>query len=237
MQFPVGQITRFDLHPDYTHSKKNNSLVQKRLLSTGMKLFHIRLPLASLQKSILLEDAGFRFIEVTQQPFYSNLTAWKKCYASGGIKVNSAEKKDLSVIMQIAETAFTNERFHVDPRLQNSLANRRYANWVKTAHKHPSQSLYTFQLKEDIIGFFIIEKLTQKHMYWHLTAIAPCFQEKGYGFMSWQEMMRFHQQKGFQAISTTIATGNTPVLNLYAKLGFSFTNPEMGFHWWAEDIA
>jgi RimJ/RimL family protein N-acetyltransferase len=67
--------------------------------------------------------------------------------------------------------------------------------------------------------------------YWHLTAIAPAFQGRGYGKRVWREMLHFHQREGMKQIATTIAARNTPVLNLYASLGFRFQPPEITLHW------
>lgn len=237
MGFQVGQISKFDLLPGYQINEETRGISKAKLLETGVKLFNIRLPLDSLQKSSFLEGIGFRFIEVTHQPVYSDLTAWKIGNIPTNITVAPAKKHELPALMEIAGSSFKNERFHVDPHIETNVGNQRYANWVKTTYNHPKQTLHTFKIQNEIIGFFITETLTQKHIYWHLTAIAPAFQRKGYGFMAWQKMMQLHQKANFQRISTTIVAGNTPVLNLYAKLGFVFTNPEMGFHWWAKDIS
>lgn len=235
MKFPVGQISQFELFDGCDIGEMAEAL-QRLFLDAGVNLVNVRLPLNLLRESMALEMAGFRFIEVTYRPLYTNLSSWRTVGVERDIEVVSVKRNELSVVKGIAKCAFNNERYNVDPRLQAKLGNRRYAYWVETAYEHPNQSLYALQAHNEIIGFFVTEALSREHIYWHLTAIAPAHQGKGYGFSAWQKMMLFHQQAGFRKISTTIVARNLAVVNLYSKLGFSFTKPEMGFHWLAEDI-
>ncbi|EED35984.1 acetyltransferase, GNAT family [Luminiphilus syltensis NOR5-1B] len=82
-----------------------------------------------------------------------------------------------------------------------------------------------------MVGFFVVEHKRNQEIYWHLTAINPRWQGRGYGYRAWLAMLRHHQMAGYRSVTTTISAGNSRVLNLYAKLGFRFIAPEKTFHW------
>jgi RimJ/RimL family protein N-acetyltransferase len=72
------------------------------------------------------------------------------------------------------------------------------------------------------------------HSFWNLSAIFPGYYGKGYGRRAWLAMLRYHQENGCIAVSTTISARNIAVLNLYSSLNFRFLPPEMTFHWMRE---
>jgi ribosomal protein S18 acetylase RimI-like enzyme len=71
-------------------------------------------------------------------------------------------------------------------------------------------------------------------VYWHLTAVAPEWQGQGIGMSLWQTMLRRHAAEGATSVRTTISGHNAPAMNLYSRLGFSFSAPQMTFHWLRE---
>jgi RimJ/RimL family protein N-acetyltransferase len=44
-------------------------------------------------------------------------------------------------------------------------------------------------------------------------------------------VMMLNKRQGARSIRTTISARNTAVMNLYARLGFRFSAPDMTFHW------
>jgi len=228
--FAVAQISKITIQQKATSQAAK--MLSDCFRREGVQLVSARLPVSDLQSSMLLELAGFRFVEVTCQPVFSKLNAWPVGEETG-IEVVRVTQDVLAVVEDMAGRVFRNERFYVDPRLNPLSSDERYRHWVRSAFGHPQQSLYALLEKNTIIGFFVTEDQPSGRVYWHLTAIAPEYQGGGYGRRAWKEMMQFHQQAGQTCIATTIVTRNIPVLNLYASLGFRFTQPEMGFHWWA----
>lgn len=138
---------------------------------------------------------------------------------------------DLPIVQDIAERAFGHERYHIDPRLDPNLGNRRYGYWVKNSLDHPNQRLLKIMEDQHIVALFIVESREDQSVYWHLTAISPQWQGQGYGQRVWYAMLRYHQERGQDTVMTTISARNVSVLNLYAKMNFRFLPPEMTFHW------
>ncbi len=86
-------------------------------------------------------------------------------------------------------------------------------------------------IEDKLAGFFIVEAKPDQSVYWHLTAVAPEFHGRGVGRTMWESMVRLHIEAGRSCVRTTIATRNTPVVNLYAKLGWRFIACQMTLHW------
>lgn len=196
----------------------------------GVRLISCRLPYESLRESIFLEDIGFRFIEMLYQPelkFSDSFSSMHDCHLTAA----PAVAKDLPLILDIAGVAFRNERFQIDPRLPSSLGDKRYQNWVMASFSHPRQRLFILREGEVIVSFFITEILADGTCYWHLNAIAPEFQGRGYGRRAWLTMMAQASKEGATGVRSSFVARNYRVLNLYAKLGFRFPPPLMTFHW------
>lgn len=196
----------------------------------GVRLSSCRLSQDRLRESMLLEEVGFRFIEMGYQPEFDDLQS-SALDGAQPLEVVRAEVGDLAAIVEIAGAAFGHERFHADPRLPSGLADLRYQNWVRSSFEHPAQRLYSVRDGGDLVAFFVTELLHDGTCYWHLNAVAPAHQGRGYGLRAWQSMMRHARTQGAHRIRTSIVARNYRVLNLYARLGFRFSAPSMTFHW------
>jgi len=183
---------------------------------------------------MLLESCQFRFIETVLHPC---LDLPDTRYTDNhGLVIAHAVPSDIPVLEGIASSAFIHGRIQADPRLGSDLSLRRYGRWVRNVIDHPRQRLLKITNYEGmIVGLFVIEPSADQSVYWHLTAISPSCQGKGYGWRAWRAMLAHHAQEGFRSVQTTITATNVAVLNLYAKLGFRFLPPEMTFHWVRSD--
>jgi RimJ/RimL family protein N-acetyltransferase len=82
-----------------------------------------------------------------------------------------------------------------------------------------------------LVGFFIVEQRPDRSVYWHLTAVAPKWQGKGIGMSVWRTMLLRHKAEGAPFVETTISGHNLAIINLYARLRFTFRGAQMTFHW------
>lgn len=230
--YPVLQITGIEVRgPNAADAIEQ---FERALDASGSKLVSCRLSHERLRESMLLESIGFKFIEMIYHP---GLNGLQTCAPFSGhdLTVARAESADMSSVIAIAGVAFRNERFHVDPRLSATLGDQRYQNWVRSAANHPVQRLYVVRDGLSVIAFFVTENLANGTCYWHLNAVAPEAQGKGYGKRSWQAMLEHARSEGVKRVQTSIVARNHRVLNLYAQLGFKFPPPMMTFHWVQEE--
>ncbi|MES9899575.1 MAG: GNAT family N-acetyltransferase [Sedimenticola sp.] len=228
MGYPVIQISRLSVRGPAANSDiVAYETVRDRV---GCGLVSCRLPSDSLCESMFLEEHGFKFIELIYQPELSGLQD-NLNFDFSGLTVRPACDDDISSILNIADNAFHNERFHIDPRLNPRFGNQRYCNWIKSSLLHRKQELYVVLEKSLLVSFFITELLPDRICYWHLNAVSPNLQGKGYGRRSWLAMLELSKEQGVEKVRTSIVARNYRVLNLYSSLGFRFSSPKMTFHW------
>ena len=196
----------------------------------GAGLVSCRLAHECMAESMLLEDHGFRFIEMLYQPELE-LPNQACLETTPRLDVSRARAEDLPVLCEIARTSFRNERFKMDPRLDSNVSDQRYQNWVSSSLQHASQQLYVIRDGNRVIAFFVTEMLEDATCYWHLNAVAPEAQGLGYGRRAWLSMLDQAAAAGAQRVRTSIVARNHRVLNLYSSLGFRFPPPLMTLHW------
>lgn len=226
--FPVAQFQTIQLL-DTKQAVAEYKVVAAWLDEMRVGIASCRLPHDQLRESMFLEGQCFRFIEMVLHPRLDRLA--QRELTEDTLVITKAEEADLAAIESIAERVFGYERYHIDYRLDPRLADQRYSRWVRNSFVHPKQRLLKIMDGAHLIAFFIVEINDEGGAYWHLTAVAREWQGQGYGRRVWQAMLRHHRNEGVEYVSTTISARNIPVLNLYARLGFSFLPPEMTFHW------
>jgi ribosomal protein S18 acetylase RimI-like enzyme len=226
--FPVAQIRELEITNQLSAVKEYQKF-QEWLDINRVQVASCRLPHNRLRESMFLEIQGFRFVEMVLHPQIEGIQYLN--IPKDSLMITPVLESDLPVVQDIAERAFGYERYHVDPRLDPDLGNKRYGRWVKNSLHHPSQRLLKIMEGPHIVALFIVESKDDQSAYWHLTAISPQWQGQGYGQRVWYAMLRHHQESGQDAVMTTISARNISVLNLYAKLNFRFLSPDMTFHW------
>ncbi len=226
--FPVAQICELEIR-NPRGARSDFSRFQAWRDAHQVRVVSCRLPHERLRESMFLEAHHFRFVEMVLQPRLDNLPAL--ILPQDDLLITPGLASDLPALQDLAEHAFCHERYHLDPRLDPQLGDRRYGHWVRSSLEHPAQRLLKITDGTRLLALFIVESREDGSVYWHLNAIAPAWQGRGYGQRVWQAMLRYHQAAGCQAIVSTIAVRNVPVLNLYAKLNFHFLPPAMTFHW------
>lgn len=226
--FPVFQITDFLVTG--TEANADFRIFERKRDDADVGLVSCRLPHDRLRESILLEDRGFRFIELVFRPEF-DLSRFQQHVEAGELTVSRSTNEELPFLLAAAGQVFRNERFHVDPRLDPLAGDRRYQNWVASSHRHASQELYVVKSASQWVAFFVTEMLADGTCYWHLNAVSPQMQGRAYGRSAWIAMLRQAREAGAARVRTSIVARNFRVLNLYARLGFTFPAPLMTFHW------
>jgi GNAT superfamily N-acetyltransferase len=225
--FPVAQVNRIDLG-DHADARVLLQAFDAWCAARGVRLVSCRLDHRQLRESMALEAHGFRFLEMVYGPRLVKLEDVGE--PRHVIRVSEALPADLGEIEDIAYSAFSTGRFLLDWRLSPELSQRRYASWVRRSFTSANQTVLKGEIDNALVGFFIVENQQDKRVYWHLTAVAPQWQGKGLGLSLWRTMLLRHKAEGASSVETTISGHNSPAMNLYARLGFSFGPAQMTFH-------
>jgi len=151
---PIAQISTLQLSSE---AESDELLQQFRRWRDGGPLFMISCRLSSerLRELMSLKDLGFRFVESVLHPRFDEI-ALKRFRDERGLEVKVATEADLAIIGDVAQSAFVNERFYKDPRLDKSLSGRRYSKWACSALQHPKQKLVKILRERGVCSVFRI---------------------------------------------------------------------------------
>ena len=192
-----------------------------------------KLPCGRIDLTKRLEGRGFNYVETNLKP---HLILNKK----KGINCQETDRSivirpatlisEVNQIKEIAKTAFTNQRFFLDRRVDYQQAQARYARWAENAFYAEDQDLLAVLRGKEVVGFFLNQSAGKK-VHWVLNAIKVDFQGEGIGKNAWKRMIAIHKDSGYSEIESSISAHNIRVLSLYASLGFRFKEPEVRMHW------
>ena len=227
--FPVAQIDEIELgrgaDPDPTVAR-----FVAWLEAQEVRLVSCRLDSLRLEETMLLEDLGFRFVEMVYRPVLRSLPTDEA--GDDELVLSEATAADQAELVAMASSVFATGRHVLDPRLEPEAGHQRYGRWLEGALTGDDQLVLKATIGGVPVGFFVVEERPDGSAYWHLTAVAPEWQGRGVGQRIWQAVIARHQAAGVRRIETTVSAHNTPIINLYAGLGFRFTAPQVTFHWW-----
>ena len=126
-----------------------------------------------------LEGLGFRLVE-TNIKFKKTITANE---SSRELKhIRFAHPDDTAAVGNIAESAFTHSRFHLDPEISNTLSNRLKKEWVINFFEHKrGQAMVVAEAEHRIAGFLLL-LFNRDDITIDLIAVDGEFQRKGMGY-------------------------------------------------------
>ncbi|MCR4818817.1 MAG: GNAT family N-acetyltransferase [Fretibacterium sp.] len=123
-------------------------------------------------------------------------------------------------VLKIAVSSFpTDRRFHIRPELDSTLAAKIIESWVGRL-KSPFVCLRGGQ----VMGFLCMERGEESATI-ALAAVDERFRAAGVGLSLYAGALNEMKGRGCKRVEGRISSVNTPVMNLYAFLGASFSNP------------
>lgn len=153
-----------------------------------------------------------------------------------GAQLRLAEPADHAGIERIAARDFEFGRYHRDARFPRALANRRFAVWIGRglATPRPGTRFFVMGPLGEPTGFMWAEIENGRAML-HLAAVDRSSSNGLAGPRLFAGTVDALEQEGVRNVSGKISAANTPVLNIYAALGFHASAPEYTFHWRQKD--
>lgn len=167
----------------------------------------------------LLHDYGFYYCDTLIESY----CAKAKFKAAVHTDVSVSKAVTFTQLMPICHGAFSHGRFHRDFNIDRDKADLRYDNWLKSLLSQ--NTVYGVFFRGDLAGFIAI---TGNALVLH--ALAEPYRGKGLGKYFWSAVCQDCFNSGMDGLRSSISATNMPALNLYASLGFSFTNPLDVYH-------
>jgi ribosomal protein S18 acetylase RimI-like enzyme len=164
-----------------------------------------------------LERIGFNLIDTSIQLRRSTSESWDDRDISSSCRIELAEPSDLPDVERIAASSFLFSRFHLDPKIEDSVANEIKRQWATNffAGKR-GDCMVVAKDQNHTIGFALLLDQDDKRT---IDLIAVSKRHRGKGLAS--AMIRFAAK---EALGRQIVVGtqvaNFPSLRSYENLGF-----------------
>ena len=192
---------------------------EKTLQQVAQAVGHYTLKVDPLADKRLLHEYGFYYCDTLIEP-HCNATRLR---AVQHPEANISRDVDVEQALAICHVAFAHGRFHRDFNLPKAAADLRYDNWLKQLLD--AQQVYGLYWQNDLAGFI---GHSGNNLILH--ALSEKYRGKGWSKYWWSAVCIELLQAGHSEVKSSISATNLPVLNLYASLGFSFSNPQDIYH-------
>jgi len=228
MNRPVAQVSCVEIR-DPDQAKHDIGGFLEWIEENGIAFVTARFKHSALLETRLMQDLGYGFVELNFRPeitLSSSISATPASYF-----FRQAAPSEIARLSDLAGTTFSRTRFHLDPFLGPAIGNNRYRMWMRNAFEHPSQEVLICEMAGELAAFFVQERPQPNQVFWSLVGLVPEKQGKRLARSVWTALLSELRDVGVAKVSTSISSLNSPVLNLYASLGFRFPEPEAVFHW------
>jgi hypothetical protein len=222
-------------------------LREQEIVFTNVRTAALELPLIHA-----LESAGFYLIDNGITAFYHKDNAPK--YEKSGYDIRLFADKDLPTVQQIMRGAYTQDRFHLDPRIPNRAAEELYQLWIEHSATSPKDQEWVLIAERSGSGPVSTEVGTKaavikgffQYQYEHEFSEATGIGLFSYGpaavvrdrtaLGAYYSLLSFAVNdsimRGGTYAMTRIPFGIQPILKLTLRLGPSFMTNDLTFHHW-----
>lgn len=178
-----------------------------------------KIPVEDLERVHLLESYGFNFIEFQVKSMYK----LKKTYDTSKFLYDFflvENDKDLDKVLEIASTTFTDDRFFVDPLVENYISEERYKRFILKSFEAADEFLYklTNRNSGEIVAFHNYKKLNDDEILFYLGGVKSNYKKYGLGTILNYFLFNDLKKKKFKRIYTFQSGRNYPIINL--EIGF-----------------
>lgn len=180
---------------------------------------HLTLKVEPLADKRLLDENGFYYCDTLIEPHCNSVRLRSVRHPDAII----SKEVDHEQAATICNGAFSHGRFHRDFNLPRSKSDLRYANWLKQLLEE--QQVYGLYWQGNLAGF-----IGYRDNSLILHALAAQYRGRGLAKYWWSAVCNDILGNGHEIVRSSISATNLAVLNLYASLGFYFTNPLDIYH-------
>jgi ribosomal protein S18 acetylase RimI-like enzyme len=231
--FPFYQVTISEMFEGFDESlPKLLSFLWKQ--SEDKCLVCTKIPSQQVSRMRTLTEHGFYPVETMVEP-YRDLRSFSSNRRFERLSLRPARIEDKPQLFSIARSAFSMDRYHLDPNLPDDRASYRYEFWLENGMQS-GDHIFVYEDATDsrLVGFCHLREVDKRVVDFSLAAIEPKFQKSGFGVMMYSECLLECQKMGYAEMVTRISLNNIAVLNIYAHLGFLFRQPTVTLHWYAD---
>ena len=173
-----------------------------------------------------LETVGFRLID-TNVTLEADAARIDVQQAPGSARLVRSEDRD--AVMQVARTAFTQSRFHLDPGIPGRVANEIKAAWAGNYFSgHRGQFMVVAEMRGKVAGFMQLLSSPEQGLTIDLIGVDAAARGKGLGRAMIAHALIACGSPGRLRVGTQAA--NVRSLRFYETLGFRVAATSFVFH-------
>jgi GNAT superfamily N-acetyltransferase len=146
-----------------------------------------------------------------------------------------AHPADLPVLIAIAGSAFQADRYHQDPHIPASRADARFSAWIAEGmNEREPVFVYEDAATREILGFFHLRPAGDRRVDISLAAVQPRLRGAGIGASMYEAALVEARDLGNDTATTRISAAHLDVVNLFARLGFTFRQVQLTWHFFRQ---
>lgn len=218
----------FNLNISNPESFGRNQLFQAfEAVSTREQVFiYTKVPVTALNCIHGLEDSGFRMID-TNIVFQRRIR--KKKSVSSNTDIRFSRMEDKEGIGHLAGKNFKYSRFHLDPVIEDRVANTIKAQWAMNYFTGDRGDNMIVSEKDGRIRGFLQLLYSDDVLVIDLIAVSKEYRNKNIA----SQMINFAERSldGFEHIRVGTQAANIPSVRLYEKLGFRMNDVKYLLHY------
>jgi dTDP-4-amino-4,6-dideoxy-D-galactose acyltransferase len=151
----------------------------------------------------------------------------------GAVAIGALEPADEDALLEVAATAFTRTRFHLDPLVGADVANAIKRSWCQSyARQKRGDRLFVAKLANDPDrrpAGFLAALTTPQSAVIDLIGVAPAFQRRRVGAALTAAFVE-HYRGRVPALQVGTQVANIPSIRLYERSGFSLVRSQYVLH-------
>lgn len=213
--------------PTYSLSLDNNqgNINIKRFLKKGIFIY-TKVDTKMVRDVLFLQENGFRVVDVSM--IFKAIEL--EYIGSDNVLIRPAQADDQRIVEEIAVESFKYSRFHLDPKINNSIANEIKRQWVANFFSgQRGEMMIIAEIGNKIVGFNQLLLQEDGSVIIDLIAVDKRSFGKGIGMALVAGVGKLIPKYKRIIVGTQVA--NIPSIRLYEKLGFRFVSSKYILHY------
>ena len=228
--FQVGRLTTGDIRKAGPAIAQFGRALHEWALAREVELISSAAPADDALWAFFLIKTGFTPVDLSVQVYHGNLASLQQIRENPAL--HEAGPEDREEALEIAGTSFRHGRFHTDARFPLTLAHLRYREWVARGLEKRHEGHRVFVLGETgRIRGMMYAVLDGDMADLRLGALHPSRQSGLDGYFLYAGALAALRGMGAGKAVSRPQLSNPRVLNIYAALGFQFSDPHQVYHW------
>lgn len=174
-----------------------------------------------------LEESGFRLVD-TNVTFFGEIKSMITALPSQSGEMRMAEDSDKAALRDMASNSFIYSRFHLDPQVDEAIANKIKGDWVANYFNGLRGDAMVIALVDKEPAGFVQLLEPEDGFVIDLIAVAPEFRGQGVARQMIHFCLQHYKQLSWTRVGTQIA--NTPSINLYTGCGYRLESSKYIYH-------